>query len=532
MSEFIKLQLKLAWGGNKSDNKKSVILTGFFGILVIAVMLVLVYYLTSLLKDTVEEISPKQLSVFFLTIIQASLTFMGITMQLKRLYHPDDLHISSRFPLTAFKTYISNVLIIFINLTIYSLLLVAPVMIIVNIAMGTLNIITVFGILLCALMSSLMPFAFSTIIAIPVMFVLSLLENRNFIKLAIFVCVLIAFFILYNYIIQMLADYFINKGRNEDTKIVWTKLLNGFNYFLNPVVYLGEILYFDRFFMAMGIVIAIFVVFSAIGLWLARIEYSRVRNKLLDGVGKTIKHKTKINDAGPLSSIFIHGFKEIFRTKAYAYFYLGIAIATPVMVFFCNRLVMNIGKEQIGGIIGYGASVLVISAFMAMISAFSANCLSMEGKNFYITKLVPINYRFQLFVKGFINFMVSFGALLFSCIVLCGLHFLTVAQSFIIGFTEIVLAIGLVLNGININLSNPNLKQKSNGEADEINITVMMVIGLVLSVILGAIGIIFMFFLQPWIVYVILFSIVLVYAVINMAIFLCTAEKRYYAIEF
>ena len=51
--------------------------------------------------------------------------------------------------------------------------------------------------------------------------------------------------------------------------------------------------------------------------------------------------------------------------------------------------------------------------------------------------------------------------------------------------SQLVLTVGFVFNGIDLNLANPNLKPKANGEAEEINITYMLLIGLAIAAILA-----------------------------------------------
>ena len=201
------------------------------------------------------------------------------------------------------------------------------------------------------------------------------------------------------------------------------------------------------------------------------------------------------------------------------------------MVFFCNRLVTQVGQAQIGANINFGASLLVISTFMALISAFSGAVLSMEKKNFYITKLIPIKYKKQLLIKALLNLSVSVGALLVSCIILMVLKFVSVAEMAILIFTEIALSVGFVFNGMNLNLINPNLRLKANGEADEINITIMMMIGMFLSALLGAASIILPFMLNLTLTYVIVDAVVLVYMIVNVLGFVVGADKRYRNIE-
>ena len=178
--------------------------------------------------------------------------------------------------------------------------------------------------------------------------------------------------------------------------------------------------------------------------------------------------------------------------------------------------------------------MLVVAVFMAMICSFTGTVLSVEGKNFYITKLVPVGYRKQLLIKGVLNICVSVVALLISAIVMAALEFIKGEEIAVIIFSQLLFAAGLVFNGFNLNLANPNLKPKANGETEEINITYMLLIGLFIAALMGACAIIY-----PrvdvekgalW-AYLIILGAALVYAAVNILVFWFTAEKKYRQIE-
>ena len=255
--------------------------------------------------------------------------------------------------------------------------------------------------------------------------------------------------------------------------------------------------------------------------------------KELDGGAEVNHRSSKMDNYGSGVAILRHTFLDILHTKAYSYFYLGVAISTPVMVFFCNRLVAMVGEAQIGEGINFGAAMLVVSVFMALIGSFSATILSVDGRNFYITKMVPVPYRKQLIMKGIINIAVSFGALLLSIIVMAALKFINAAEIVVVLVSQILFSVGLIFNGININLANPNLKPKANGEAEEINIAYMLIIGLFIAAIFGTFSI-----LLPKVVdrgelyaYLIGIGLGLIYAVINFVVFWLTAKNKYRKIE-
>lgn len=531
MFEYIKLQIKLRWGRDRSASKKSGLLTAAVGILVICAALSLIYLLTRILADNLEETTAAELSVLFIAVLEAALFVMSVCMQVRWLYRPADLEITARFPITPFKIYVANIALVYFNLLIYAALFFVPVLTVFGLALKIFTAQYFFGILICAFLSPALPFAISLVVAIPVMYALSLLENKNTVKLILFIVVLAAFFVLYNYVLSVLAEYFLHNNVSSETSIVWTKILKTLNGRGNLTAYLGDVLFLNGFWKAFGILLGASLGVSAAGLALAKPVYDGAHRKMLEGAGNAFRRRSGMDGRSAAAAMFRHQFKEILRTRSYAYFYLGIAVATPVMVFFCNRLVNEVGEAQLGEIVNFGASVLVMTAFMGLISAFSAAAVSMEGERFYITKIVPVSYRAQLAVKGALNLAVSFGALLVSCVIVASLGFVSIGQTLIIGATEFVLAAGFVLNGLNLNVANPNVKPKANGEIDEINVSFMMFIGVFISAAAGALAIILPFFWDIVWVYLLLAGVALVYAGVNLIVFILTASKRYARIE-
>ncbi len=532
MFDFIRLQLKLKWGLNRNNNKINAIMTTVIALLAIGVALALVWGLSFVLKSSISA-KAKDLSVLYITIVMIGLTVVATGMQMNRLYRPGDINITARFPLSPFKMFISCLILNYIDLLIYSTILLLPIMIVFGVAMHCITASFIFGTILGILFLPIVPFALSIFIAIPIMYINTLLKKHNFIRLILFIAFLVACFVLYYYLLNVLANFFIHRNWEEGTLEIWQNLINGVNGYYNPAYYLSNIIFFDHFWLGAGAMLGFAAVLLTIGILVAKLVYTKIRTKVLDGGSDVYKRFSKIDGANSSLAIFKHTISEIIHTKTYSYFYLGVAISTPVMVFFCNRLVSLVGEAQIGAGINFGASMLVIAVFMAMIGSFSATILSIEGRNFYITKMIPVNFRKQLLIKGVVNVVVSLGALLISAIVLAALNFVSMTELIILVVSQILFVIGLVFNGINLNLANPNLKPKANGEAEEINITIMLIIGILVAAVFGVAGILLPKVWDSSIVgtYVVIIAIGLVYALVNFLVFWFTANKKYRKIE-
>ena len=532
MREYIRLQLKLKWGLNRNNDKKSAVMTVLASLIAVVIVLALVLALTFVLRTSLE-VSAKRLCVMYLTVIMAGLTVVAVGMQVKRLYKPGDLLITARFPLTPFQLFVSGLLLNYIDLSIYSTILLLPVMVVFGIAMQCFTYLYLLSILLGILLMPLIPFALSVLIAIPVVYVTTFLERYDVVRLILFIAFLVGCFFLYDYILTVLARFFIHRNWEEGTLEIWDKLLFGLDSYYNPAYYLGNVMFFERFWLGLGVLLGAGVVLTAAGVALARVVCDRLRIKALEGGSGARQRKSGIDGYGSARAIFRFSFKEILHNKTYFYFYLGVAISTPVMVFFCDKLVEMVGEAQMGGGINFGAAMLTLSVFMAMICSFAASVLSVEGKTLYISKLVPVPYRKQLTIKGVLYIGVGVVALVISTIVMGSLGFVNALEITVLIVTQLLFSVGLVFNGINLNLGNPNLKPKANGEVEEINITFMLLIGFAVAAILGAVSLIFPRIFESgaaW-AYGVTVGAAAIYAAVNMLVFWFTAEKMYRKIE-
>lgn len=532
MNDYIRLQLKLKWGFNRNNHKASAIMTAIATLLAVLVVLALVLVLTYVLKTSLH-VAPKQLLVLYLTLLEVGLIIGATGMQIKRLYRPGDLAITARFPLSPFQIFASGLILNYIDLWIYSTLFLLPVMLVFGFAAGCLSLSYALGMLLGIIFMPLIPFALSVFIAIPVMYITSFLEKHGIARIIIFVIFLAGCFALYYYILTVLAHFFIHRNWETGTLEIWQKVLTALDSYYNPAYYLGNVVFFERFGLGLGVLLGAGALLLLVGIALAKGICVNVRNKALESGENAAVKRTEIDDYGSAKAIFRYTFNEMLRSKTYSYFYLGVAISTPVMVFFCNRLVGIIGTAEMGAGINFGVSMLVVSMFMAMICSFTGEILSVDGKRFYITKLVPVSYRSQLGVKAALHICVSYGALILSTIILAALEFLNVRELLVLFWAEVIFVVGLVFNGINLNLANPNLKPKANGDAEEINIIFMLLIGFAIAALFGAGCILLPKSVERgklW-AYILAGGAAFVYALINLVVFLTTANRKYSKIE-
>ena len=211
MFDYIRLQFKLKWGLNRNNSKRSAILTTVAVLIAVGVGLALVWGLAYVLKLSLV-VSAKRLFVLFLTVIVAGLTVFATGMQIKRLYQPADLKITARFPLSSFKIFVSSLILNYIDLSIYSTILLVPIMLVFGWATSCINFVFICGMILGVVFLPMIPFALSIFIALPIMYLNMLLKKHNIIQLILFIVFLAGLFILYYFVLTALAKFFIYKN--------------------------------------------------------------------------------------------------------------------------------------------------------------------------------------------------------------------------------------------------------------------------------------------------------------------------------
>lgn len=529
---YIKLQFKLQFKKDNNVDIKGKLAVWILGLATCFVVLFLAKYLFDILcNQFLSSVSCSQLAVVVFSVLELVLFFVGMSLEIKYLLRPKDSNISARFPMSSFSLFVARLLIVFIWLVVISFATVFALMMLFGISANVLSFSYIIKLVFVCLVSPVLPFALSCLIAAPTMHLLKIFENKNILKLVLFFVVLAVGFFAYSRLLNFLAEFYIQQKVDMNTKSTVVYFVNLLGSDWNVFGCFGKILFDIDIFKNIGIFLGATVVLLGLGFAFVFLFYSKLKSGDIDERASIFSKKTKISSEKPFFAIFKKEFKQILRTSTYAYFYLGVAIITPIMVFLTNNMIQKVGKAQIGGDINFAVSLLVVLAFMAMINSFSGTAISREGKQFYITKIVPVDYRKQLLAKGFLNVLISVGALIVSLILLCSMNFVTVGQGFLLFAIAMLMSFGIIFCGFNINVRHPYLKCNSAGEENQTNITTTLFLGFLLTALEGGVSIVLSFFVKSIWIYLSILFVSILFVVANVLVFVFLTNKRYAKIE-
>lgn len=529
---YVKLRYKLLFSRDKSKDKGSGVITALLAVATVCVVAFLINYLFDIISfQFLDEITPREFMVLIYSILGIVMIIVAVTKELKIFLFQNDFLIEARFPISTVQMFVAQLIMVYVDILVLSVAISTPVAILFGISAEVCSVAFVFLSILSAFLLPLVPFAVSLLFTVPIMFVLNLLENKNVLKLIIFLIVLVALFVLYSILLNFLADYYISKRIDATAKVNFTSFVLAFDNGWNFFSYLANVNFGEKVAVSLLVLFSVFLCLFTIEVLVALPVYERARENILEGKKKILSKNGGVTKDMAFWAIFKKDFKEIVRTDVYAYFYLGIAILTPVMVFLTNEIIRKIGSAQLGGDVSFGVSVIVVYAFISMINSFSGSTLSREGRQFYVTKISPVDYRKQLFSKGLLNGVISMTAIIMSVVILCVMKFVTVGFGMFLLLISLLFSLGSVFNGLNVSVRSPSVTDKTGGQESQTNSLVTMFIGLIICFLSGCVSIILGFFLDTAYVFLILLGISLVYALINVLVFIFTVNKKYSNIE-
>lgn len=543
---YTRLQLHLSLRSDKHQKKSSIAISWILKIVVLIAILGFVFLFTRSLVRQTDKITGKNVCILFVTVAQLFILIYSIAVQSKRLYKPSDLSVISTMPLSPFQRYLGEIIAIYTKIAIYTLVIFWSTLLIfgwgceysINPDGKIMSAGFVFSSLLGSILLPLLPFAISLVISVPFMLLGSVLRDRNIVKLVLFIVLAIGFMIAYGFFLKFLTDVLY---KSQSTAILFKNIaafLNSMNQQYNPCYNFSEICLANNIGRNLGIGLAITIGLMAIGLAITIPLYKKFTSKgMAESVAKTTK--SKLTKVKPFKAIFLKEIKQILRTPNYAYFFLGVAVAMPVLTYLITDLVKKLGEETMGTASFFGFSLLVIMLVVSLIGSYSANVISKEGKEFYITKITPLTYRKQMFAKLLVNFMVSCISLILCWVVIGAMSLnisdggrLTVGGWFLQLGIALLFLIGITFNGANIELVRPKVNTFGS-ETNESNIVIQLVISMAITAIFSVIAIAVTNIYTKvalWIQLGVLL-LAIIYCLVNFLVWFKTCDKKYNRIE-
>jgi len=531
MKEFmtlLRLELKARFGTRGTGKPLITVLK----ILILSVLGILVYsaYIFGVRQLVSMFVLYKMSTEFLILFIAGSqliLVVFGISSVIKNLFRSGDNELLMRFPVSATAVFASKISIFVLYQVIFTLLIELPVFVIFGIKSmqnwsyyALLPVVLIFCIVL--------PLSISNLLAIPVMQLSSRTKNMFTLSLLVSVIMVAAAFAIYMRVIQGVVNYMKEEAMSffsKESMIIVAKVAK----YIYPANWFAYMLIGEWRIGASFLSLLVVVLFALGAFILNKKLYLSTILRDIEGSGATFTMTTRNHVRRPAWATFCREYLEIFRSSNYSFQYLCMAVAAPVMVYYCNKLAASMGENSIGAVIVPALALMVMLIFCAIILSFAASSVSREGDNFYLTKILPLRYRTQILVKLALYLFVSTISLLVTTVAIWLSGQMTLSSAFAACGISFLVSIAVTCFGVRLDTTRPQFPVGGDGELSvgSISTFVTLFVGFVISVLYGFFGMVGIFLWGITKTFLILMGVSLILAVGSALWLMIGLEKRY-----
>lgn len=546
MSNFLitlRMEFRGQFGLGKNPSKKAwgvFALNLIFDAVIYCVFLLAMYFVS---KMILTGSVPMQYE-FLVVATAASMLVQLFTSTgnlIKVLYYDVDNELLMRFPIDGMELFLAKATFVFLNNLIISFVFTLPFYVYYGVFTHAAAGHYV-GSVAAALFISFIPFFIANLIAVPVMHLNNLIRNKFGLKLTFIILLMIFAFSIYMLLLRGILEYY----KTSEASVLFSegfllKIKSIARSFV-PASFFANVFYGDK--PGLNVLfIALFTLgIGAVSLLLSRKSYYSTLLKSLEKGREAFTKKTKNKIRSQFATVFVNELKAIFRSFNYSFQYLAMAIAAPLMVYFCNNLAVAVGDSAVGGGIIPGLTLMVILIFDTIIVSFASTTVSRNGATFYLTKIIPVPYKLQMFSKMVLYFTVAGGSSLLSCLVTWAVfggekygNYVGIVDVVSIFAISALVIISQTCVAIMSDMKSPTFDVNGEGELTQANKNVSnsMILGIVIAVLYGLIAMIFTYLpigiFKAGIdaVYVLLSCVSLVMTAVILTVFFLTVDKKY-----
>ncbi len=442
----------------------------------------------------------------FASILLATAIATGTVI--KNLYQNGDNEMLLRFPVSGKEILVSKSIYCFLHNLLVCTLIMLPMYITFGAVTGA-PVGDYFTYVFIVLFSSLMPFFIANIIAVPVMKLMNAVKNQFVLVLILTIIGVCAVFVLYLVSLGNVLTYM----RDSNQSVFSADMIIRYKRFANaayPFKWYAELINGRRYgtLNSVGLFLRflyLFLINGALGVLAYFVTTREYYKTILYGIETqkaSFKRKIKDKQHSPEYALFRREFYHILRSFNYSFQYFAMACAAPLMVFFCNRLAATMGTQTVGTKIMPGLTLMVIVIFITITVSFASTCISREGNCFYHTKVIPVSYTRQVFVKFCLYAGVATISVALCCLV-SGIYYTSAKGGRVLtpldvgaifGISE-MLVISLTSLCIIADINSPTFNVSGDGElvSANKNIALAMILGIFIAVAYGLIAMLFNF---------------------------------------
>ena len=371
-------------------------------------------------------------------LVMSAFSLLSCTIGLtKSLYYSRDNAVLLTYPCTPNQIFLSKIIIFYVFELIRNLSFIVPVFVAYFITHGYAFYYYIW-LLFCFVFVSMLTVAIAALLSIPGMWIANLFNQHALLQKIVLVILVGSVIAGVFYAINLIPVNIDLRQQSPFIKKQIRNFVDGYAYSnvqtkaLNPVFNLTIILLGSADFVSFSLggnllrlllLIGAIGVFAALSALIVRPLFYTMASKPFEFLKKNVKPK-KNRVYNKKIAAFVNEMLVAIKSSDRIYSNVAILFATPILIFFLNKVFAAMSIAELGQFMVSTVNVLIIMLILLNSNTYAASIFSKEGRSSYLIKTQPTNPFGLLVAKLVPNTLFVTLSLILTYIVMyktCGL---------------------------------------------------------------------------------------------------------------
>lgn len=467
---------------NKVKKRKTSVIIGFF-LLFAAFLLICSFMYSYMIGLSLNTMGLLDLLPEMIMAVTCIVTLMTTIYKVKgTLFGFKDYDLTMSLPVKTRSIVISRLLLLYLVNISFTLIIILPASIAYGILMQPSILFYIYS-LLTVLLVPLFPMIIATIIGTVITVAAARFRHSNIINILI--------------TLALLSAYMVLSFQAGNSKVALGEMGAALSKKIDGIYPLAEMykkavceFNFSSLLLFIAISVISFILFS----WVVGSQFKKINTFVGTAKVKSNYKMKAIKEESPFISLYKKELRRYFSSSLYV---MNTAVGIVMMTIAAIALLVMSPESfasvmevpELANVMAYFAAALL--AICVSMSVTTACSISLEGKNLWILKSLPITVKTIFLSKIAVNLTITIPAIIIdSLIIAIGLK-ISLIEFFILLIMPIAYALFVSIYGLIVNLKFPNLDWTT--EVMVIKQSVATMISIFSGVIFGAIPIILLF---------------------------------------
>ena len=462
-------------------------------------------------------ITPELLGLVLLVTQAISLIFATATV-INTLYLSRDNEMLICLPITPNQLFISKLLMIYIKELAVNAMISVPLFLTLASSSGA-GLCFYLSIPILLLLLPIFPIVIAAFISMPLMGIIRFLQKHTLLSVVVVFSLIAGLLFLYLTFIGSIASEFKIASEQLETVRKINVAVAEIGKYIIVYFQLAQAMFSFTSWYYFALYLAACAAVSALAILFTRHVFFKLAMTSLENTVKAKGKKKSFKKRSIFSTLFAKELFCVFRSFSEVFEYFLFTILMPFIVVSYDKLLMTITVNQAGINMIAGAHVMVVAILAMLSNISSASAISRDGGNFHTSKIVPVGFLSQMFVKFSFNAVFTLVAIAITALVSLLIY---PAWQVLLGSLAVAMAaMGHIAYCIDADVKNPTINLQGNEEASTVSRSTpkCLAFGLLIGFIMGMI-VIMMSPLEnqliPYLVIIALSFVFMVYRIYTM----------------